>query len=324
VDGKLEWKSMLAAEYPAGLCESLAETYAKAVVDQPQNTPVEVKIDLQGVHNPVEADSKKRRHNIEAKSCVGGLRNPVEAMGKVPGLREMGKRVRACLWPLLVENPERVGKLVNLIGNSEATGFPQELVAQARERLAAEFKTKPDGGAAGVQGWLYKALLGGADDPEQQVPEWLRTFTPLGIERPIIPSGIFPEVEPQGVGPALEKLMAVYANKAGATEANYSSYEENKAEADQQLDSEREKGYLEWAASREELEAKYGTLILSRMGAILSLKDGKRKVRLIHDLKRSLVNTKVTICERLVLPGLTDLVNDVLDLLDHLKPRRRH
>jgi hypothetical protein len=219
-----------------------------------------------------------------------------------------------------LDNPDRVAKLLGLIGNAEATGFPPDLVEEARKRLAVEFGVEADGSASGLQGWLYEALLGAAKDPEGQVPEWLKSFTPLGIEHPILPSGIFPEIEPRGVGPALEKLMAMYANKVGGSETNYSSYEESRVDADAQIDAERQKGYLEWAQSREALEATFGPLILSRMGAILSMKDGRKKLRLIHDLKRSLVNAKVTICERLVLPRLADLIKDILDLLDHLTP----
>ena len=100
---------------------------------------------------------------------------------------------------------------------------------------------------------------------------------------------------------------------------NYTSYQENMAEADAQLRKELGAGYLRWAATREELEKDLGELVLSRVGVIVSTKDGRRKLRLIHDLRRSLVNSKVILEERLVLPRLSDLVDDVLDLLESCK-----
>ena len=45
-------------------------------------------------------------------------------------------------------------------------------------------------------------------------------------------------------------------------------------------------------------------------------KDGNiAKVRLVHDLRRSGVNAKVKLCERLVLPRIGDVLEDLLDLL---------
>ena len=53
----------------------------------------------------------------------------------------------------------------------------------------------------------------------------------------------------------------------------------------------------------------FGTLILSRMAAIVQEKNSKIKVRLVHDLRRSLVNSWVSAPERIVLPRLLDAVD---------------
>ena len=58
---------------------------------------------------------------------------------------------------------------------------------------------------------------------------------------------------------------------------------------------------------------------MSKMACLVSEKDGRIKIRLIHDLRRSLVNSQVSEEERLVLPRLSDLIRDVLDLLDLLQ-----
>ena len=156
---------------------------------------------------------------------------------------------------------------------------------------------------------MFGVLLGEAKDPEDQVPLWLKGATPLGIKVPIEPAGVFPATEPKGIGPTLEKLITLMEHKPSEGEfKNYTSYQDNAQEADAQLKLEQEAGFLQWAATREELEAEHGELVMSRVGCIISEKDGRRKIRLIHDLRRSLVNSKVTIRERLVLPRLSDLV----------------
>ena len=49
---------------------------------------------------------------------------------------------------------------------------------------------------------------------------------------------------------------------------------------------------------------------------IAKQKGGQLKVRLVHDLRRSGVNEKVVVQERVVLPRATDVVCDALDLME--------
>ena len=105
----------------------------------------------------------------------------------------------------------------------------------------------------------------------------------------------------------------------GSKGGNYASYKENQEAADGQIKSEYDAGYLDWSQSRYTLECSFGELVLSKMGCLVSEKDGRVKIRLIHDLRRSLVNSQVIVEERLVLPRLSDLIRDVLDLLDLLE-----
>eukprot|EP00919_Chromeraceae_sp_WS-2016_P019672 GHVR01046837.1.p1 GENE.GHVR01046837.1~~GHVR01046837.1.p1 ORF type:complete len:183 (+),score=15.44 GHVR01046837.1:78-626(+) len=64
------------------------------------------------------------------------------------------------------------------------------------------------------------------------------------------------------------------------------------------------------------LTAKYGELVLSKTACIVSDKDGKQKVRLIHVLRRSAVNGRIHLQERLVLPRLPDVISATLDLME--------
>ena len=53
----------------------------------------------------------------------------------------------------------------------------------------------------------------------------------------------------------------------------------------------------------------------SKIGVVVKVKAGAVKVRLVHDLRRSGVNAKVQMKERIVLPRLTDVAADTLQFL---------
>ena len=52
----------------------------------------------------------------------------------------------------------------------------------------------------------------------------------------------------------------------------------------------------------------------------MKVKQGKTKTRLIHDLRRSGTNSQVRMQERLVLPRMSDCLEDTLDLMDTMDP----
>ena len=75
-------------------------------------------------------------------------------------------------------------------------------------------------------------------------------------------------------------------------------------------------GRLDRAPSLNELSAQCGDIARSRIAAVAKEKHGQTKVRLVHDLRRSGVNERVVVRERVVLPRATEVVGDALDLLE--------
>ena len=58
-------------------------------------------------------------------------------------------------------------------------------------------------------------------------------------------------------------------------------------------------------------------MALSSIGVIVKRKPGGGyKYRLVHDLRRSGVNSKITVLERLVLPRLKDAIEDAVSLFE--------
>ena len=70
---------------------------------------------------------------------------------------------------------------------------------------------------------------------------------------------------------------------------NYSSYEEHQVKADAILQAEVRKGYVQWAAIREELKRQVGPRQLAKIAVNVK----GEKVRLIHDMRRGGTNSNV-------------------------------
>ena len=94
---------------------------------------------------------------------------------------------------------------------------------------------------------------------------------------------------------------------------NYASYTEHRAQADEVLQNEIAKGYVQWATNRQEIENDVGTLELAKIAVVVK----GAKVRLIHDMRRNGTNSKVTFEERIVLPRVRDIIEGVMELLEH-------
>jgi len=97
--------------------------------------------------------------------------------------------------------------------------------------------------------------------------------------------------------------------------SNYASFAEHKEAADAEILREVELGFAECEPQRAVLEARYGPLTPSWVGALVKDKAGKLRVRLIHDLSRSGVNHMTRLPERVVRPRPSDAAESVRHLL---------
>ena len=317
-DGKKVWLTELAAEYSEGLCDSLASAYRDALRTAPQNSaPKRNIIEMEGPTHTTEGPTKRVRKDIEADNCVGGLRNPLAGLRHIPKSAEVGALVLSVLKPFISRHWSALLPVIHSLGSDSPVEPSEEHVIELRDRLASALEISVPQSvlkSEGLQPWLFRALLERSGDPECEVPVWLESYTPLGIVEPIKPASVFPGCDPRCVGPELAKLKV---NPLLGTDGfeNYTSYTANRAEADQAMQRELDRGYAE-AGTVEELTRKYGHLVLSRIACIISEKEGKQKVRLIHDLRRSAVNARILLSERLVLPRISDVVTATLDLME--------
>ena len=319
-DGKRVWMTELAAEYSEGLCDALAQACAKALLSAPRNSdPRRTLLEMEGVSHNTEGPTKRVRREAEADVYVGGLRNPARSLQLVPGWSKVGPLLQGVLVNFVRKHWAEFTPIIDSLGSEDPIEPSDERVHELRGELASALSIEfPQSEPEGLQAWLFKGLLEAAGDPESEVPKWLASFTPLGILEPIEPAGIFPACAPRSVGPELDRARTLidspYPHGHGVFR-NYSSYADNQALADEAMAREVAAGFAE-TGDLAALTEKYGQLVLSKIACIVSLKDGKQKVRLIHDLRRSAVNAKILLRERLVLPRICDVVTSTLDLME--------
>ena len=312
-DGRMVWLTSLAAEYPEGLCEALAAEYQKHGTAG-MEVPEAITFDDDGTHDPLAVEEAKARRERENKECLGGMRNPSISVTKVPGWRPAGTKIRKVLEPLVEKHYAKFEKVLDDLGKEDATGIPEQVVKEARDEMAkllgVQLRKVPDNCIDPV---LLEAVIKLAGDPDDVLPAWVSGETPLGINKEIQTRGVFPKVEAtRGHKETLEEVEAMVWQTEQA--GNYRSVQENAQAVEEELAKEMEKGYMEWSSTKRKLEKRVGKLVLSKVGAVVTVKKKKKKTRLIHDLRRSKVNGMARIPERGVLPRLMDMIFSTIDV----------
>ena len=318
-----EWLGLAerAAGCPEGSCEAMAEAYARA---PPRRYPrLLTWFTPRGRYDPMAPETRAQQRERENEEAIGGMRNPHLSLDKVPGWRAVGPRLTQALDAALDELSEQRGGLsfiLDALGKDECEGLPEETVSRARQLIADAFEHATGGAARpepaapadrsrGLQPALFGKLLAAAADPDTSLTDWAHGQTPLGVAQRIPVHGIFPTTPTVDEGASDDVSPDDFMANGFS---NYPSFVEHQAGAERVFLSELEKGYLEWAPSKEGFEASLGKLILSKVAVIRTVKAGREKFRLIHDLRRSGVNERARIPERCVLPRLRDAVETML------------
>ena len=139
----------------------------------------------------------------------------------------------------------------------------------------------------------------------------------MGVNRPIVPTGVFPEVDPTdrrhtGVEELLSEIPAG---------GNYKSFEEARQYAQPELERIIKEGYATRLGKWRKVLGKFGKVAVSKLACIIKVKkEGSVKARLVIDLRRSGVNHCAVVRERVVLPRLKEALGDAVHLLHHAGP----
>jgi hypothetical protein len=142
---------------------------------------------------------------------------------------------------------------------------------------------------------------------------WLERGAPIGLAEEIQLSGVFPAVRAKDRPGELKKLVTELEGFS-----NYSSANGNPEIVEALIEGYASEGWCKIFASHAELASFLGTrdITYNKMALISKPKaDGSFKHRIIWDLRRSHVNGEMAIGERLVLPRLSDAIEDALAVL---------
>ena len=304
--GELVWKTSLAAAYPKGLCREVARAY-RPWAAEPFRPTTPIVIKNRTVYDALDPERTRKAAREKAnQECIGGLRSAKESIEKIPKWTEAAAALTEILDQIVKENAETFEGILSTMGTEAAKDVPQEILDIAMERTLEKYELSEPAE-------LFEHLRERAGDPETEVTQWLKGTAPMGILRPIKPTGVFPILSELERERAQRSYPDAVPERKGFT--NYQCYEQNRDLADDQFDREVRKGYVETSFSRRTLEKTYGKIVPSKIAAIVKdTANGKKKTRLIHDMSRSGVNQKVTIRERVVLPRMTDVFASCLRL----------
>ncbi|CAE7359038.1 icd [Symbiodinium natans] len=234
-------------------------------------------------------------------------------MQKLPGWKTVGMAVRHCLDQVLQENSHML-QVVQSVGRDQPL-YRDADVRLVQSKLASLLGLKDIPRQPGLWSELLQALVQASGDPDLPAAKWPKEGTPLGIEEEIPPGGVFPRLSAEEqVG---EAARLEFCHEMSGAEYNYQSYEEHREHADKLFRKEVEAGFAQADADRATLESQVGPLVLAAIGVVAKRKPGGGyKYRLVHDLRRNGVNSKIQVQERLILPRLKDAIEDAVSLFE--------
>jgi len=87
--------------------------------------------------DPNRPESRKEVREKENVAFPGGLRNPWRACRLNPLIRSLGVRARQVIEAFIDRHGEKVLSLYERLGDKDATGTPDDLLAELRTDLAA-------------------------------------------------------------------------------------------------------------------------------------------------------------------------------------------
>jgi hypothetical protein len=192
--------------------------------------------------------------------------------------------------------------------------FSAEVVSQARASVLGALNWQGTWPSKSViRADLVKAHVEHSGDPDTDLAIWLKDGCPMGIAKEITSRGIFPPAVDRDAGGNLPDMQRY---EAGWT--NYGSAEENMDTVEELLKIMSDNKWLREYEDIQSFRTATGItdVIINKVGLIAKQRaDGSWKYRMIWDLLRSAVNFHSKVGERIVLPRVLDLINDIVDLL---------
>jgi len=264
----------------------------------------------------------KRRKVGEDEDALGGLRHPARAVERCPSLSKAGRVVRNCLERFLKERPEVLKGCVEMIGSESDEEFPPpEVLNEVRSAMfnalgaPCEIVDPNPDVPTPVQYKLLEAWRKAAGDPDSAVAGWFEHGAPAGLSMPVEQCGVFPTSETHDP----PEMAATDPD----TFVNYEGVDQDQSAWDEIM-ALHSKGMIAKFDSYDDLVKELGARpVISRVGIVEKISSGKLKRRVIVDSAQSGVSGNTSKPERVVLPRLLDVINNVLFQLAHNSDAKR-
>ena len=278
-----------------------------------------------GRREGVFTDRVKREDGL-----VGGLRRTAYSVSKVPGMAAVGCEVGKALEDLATARPDFLELIQTLLTKGAkvahtCTSHPnevclrcrlEEVTTVARETIAkavGAVDTEPvddlNGLSTNLRPGLFEAWAKRSGDPDGSIADWLRKGGPCGIELSPEATGVFECVDGDPQDDPAAILEAVPEVKSSRADASQSAYDE--------LMGHVNTGYIRVFDTAAEASAYAGgSLVLSDVVILEKMRpDGTLKLRTILNCKTSGVSRSSRRSEHVVLPRITDVAHDLLELM---------
>ena len=328
----LPYLTSAAQAYPADLNKWLAETLVANVRDKPEASTFEragrwnnvlarkhpgtdnVNIDSKLTFDTPLRGQKKEAEDVD-QDCWGGMRRPSKISKQQPTYRKSGHRIWLALIGHLQKHPELQQRCLDAIGSEAVDAGPTTAELDETADMLEDLCGGPDphdkpGLHTMLRAGLLRRLAQLVGDPDADVMySWLTEGAPAGISKQIEdPGSIFPksdDYDPENV----EQLPDPHSH------LNYGSVELDEA-AEPEIQRLIATGFVRSFNNYKQFEQWLGGAPhLSKLGMITKEKEGRIKRRLILDCKESGVNQKAQKGGRLILPRISDAVEDAMQLM---------
>ena len=269
--------------------------------------------DFSEVPSTTSRPSKAQKKEEQNQFYLGGMRNPGIAVSKLHMVREVGKDIRR-LWEKDHASEKAALNIAKRYGDPEVE-LDMEILEKWKAKLYKLLRVeKLEGGTLLREAVEFKSPLDPSlldawskqtKDPEQCLGRWAREGAPLGMDEMIPQSnGIFPPSQ-EGLDPIDDPCIEF---STMMSVKNYSSFEEQRDDAEVEIDRYLEKGFAkerpwDW------IKDNYKSGTLSKLALIVKDKPGGgKKRRVVIDMRRSGGNARAIISERITLPRANDVV----------------
>ena len=192
-----------------------------------------------------------------------------------------------------------------------------ELLRNCRLELSNKFAFAVMAGP-GYQADMFERLMALSKDPDAAIlPERIRIGFPLGINRTIVHSGVFPCTDDVSASIKASQVNGILLEDWDGSASNYRSFEDAGEKAQAELDRMVCEGRATTASTWSEVVQQLGPEAkLTKLACIVKQReDLSEKVRLVVDMRRSGITGLISLRERLVLPRIADVAESVSALM---------